>query len=203
MCPVRGKKSLVSADVPEAHRTSNGMWKNTLLIGLLLGILGAVPLHPVFAQFKSGTQLFEEQQQRELNQQFQTNFGETPEQRFQREQQETLQQVQPQVERIERAESQQQGSTGGNSVTIQNPIGASDFYQLVNNIARAVTGIALVLATLAIVIVGFKFVMASVSGDASKLTETKKLLMWVLIGTAIVVAAAQLAGGIIGFVKGL
>ncbi len=89
-------------------------------------------------------------------------------------------------------------------LTIPNPLTGSDtFEQLIQNIANSVTKIAIIFASFAIVIIGFKFVMAAASGNTSGLTEARKMFLWVLIGTAIVVGAAQLADAVINFAKGL
>ncbi len=180
------------------------MWKNVLLIGLLLGILGVVPVWvegDIFdnpPNFNQKLQLpgssFTDPIQEKFKTQPPPPLNETPEERFIRENKPSDLTPQQQLQ-----QGLRQTPSGGNTVTIQNPIAANDFNQLVGTIARAVTGIAMVLATLAIIIVGFQFVMASASGNEQKLTEAKKALLWVLIGTAIVVSAVQLAGGIIEF----
>lgn len=88
-------------------------------------------------------------------------------------------------------------------INIPNPIGSNSFQELIQNIANSVTKIAIIFASFAIVIIGFKFVMAAASGDSGGVKEGRKMFLWVLIGTAIVVGAAQLADAVINFAKGL
>lgn len=82
-----------------------------------------------------------------------------------------------------------------------NPIGSSTFADLVNNIAIAVRNIAIPFAVIAIIFVGFKFITASASGNQAELTSAKKLFVWVLIGTAIIVGASVLAQAVVNTIK--
>ncbi|MBI2640677.1 MAG: TrbC/VirB2 family protein [Candidatus Sungbacteria bacterium] len=86
---------------------------------------------------------------------------------------------------------------------IPNPIGAKSFLDLINALAKAIIQIGAVFAVVAIIIVGFKFLTASISGDTKGLTDAKKMLWWVLIGTAIVVGSSVLAQVIVNTVKTL
>ena len=88
-------------------------------------------------------------------------------------------------------------------LTIANPIAAKSFPQLIQQIAKAVRLIALPLATVAIIFVGFKFVISSARGDEKGLGEAKKMFFWVIIGTAIIVGASALAEWIVKFAKTL
>lgn len=87
--------------------------------------------------------------------------------------------------------------------TIPNPIGAQSFLDLINALAKAITQIGGLFAVVAIVIVGFKFLAASVSGDTKSLGEARKMLWWVLIGTAIVVGSSVLAQVVVNTIKTL
>ena len=88
-------------------------------------------------------------------------------------------------------------------VTIENPIKAKSFPQLIDNIALAVQKIAFPLAIVAIIFVGFKFVISSAKGDEKGLGEAKKMFFWVVIGTAVIVGASALAEAIVEFAKTL
>ena len=89
-------------------------------------------------------------------------------------------------------------------VAIPNPIAPTNsFLQLIENISKAVTKIAMVLAVPAIVFVGFKLVIAAAQGNDTGLKDGKKMLWWVLIGTAIVIGASVLAQVVVNFAKTL
>lgn len=88
-------------------------------------------------------------------------------------------------------------------VTIENPIAAKSFPELIQQIAKAVRLIAFPLAVVAIIFVGFKFVISSARGDEKGLGEAKKMFFWVVIGTAIIVGASVLAEAIVNFAKTL
>lgn len=86
---------------------------------------------------------------------------------------------------------------------IENPIDADDFGTLVVSIAETVRDIALPLAFAALVFVGFRFVTATAAGDKEGLTAAKKMLLWVVVGTAILVGATVLAEAIVETAKKL
>lgn len=88
-------------------------------------------------------------------------------------------------------------------VTIENPIKAKSFPELIQQIAKAVRLIAFPLAIVAIIFVGFKFVISSARGDEKGLGEAKKMFFWVVIGTAIIVGASALAEWVVEFAKTL
>lgn len=83
------------------------------------------------------------------------------------------------------------------------PIKARTIGELIVDITSFVARIAVTLAAIAIIVVGFKFVSASVSGKVEGISEARKILLWVLIGTAIVVAARIIAPAIIESLKNL
>lgn len=89
------------------------------------------------------------------------------------------------------------------ALEILNPIGAKSFGELILRLTGAIVKIAMVFAPVAILIVGFKLIAAAASGDAKKLQDTKTMLWWVIIGTAVVVGASVLAGAVVQFVKEL
>ncbi len=89
------------------------------------------------------------------------------------------------------------------AVTIDNPIKANNFPDLIKQIANAVLLIAVPLAIVAIIFVGFKFVIASAKGDEKGLGDAKKMFFWVVIGTALIVGASALARWVVDFAKTL
>lgn len=72
-------------------------------------------------------------------------------------------------------------------LTIENPIKANDLTALINDILNLVIQIGTPILVLAIIYVGFKFVLAR--GNPGKLDEAKEAFVWTLIGAAIVLGA--------------
>ena len=90
------------------------------------------------------------------------------------------------------------------ALEIQNPIApTSSFPQLIDRIAVALRTIVMPLAIAAIIFVGFKFVVGAAKGSDKDLTEAKKMLWWVLIGTAIIIGASILAQAVVNFASTL
>ena len=81
------------------------------------------------------------------------------------------------------------------SINIENPLSpnTSTLVDLITSITTQLTPFAITIAIFSIVLIGVKFVFAAVQGDASGIKEARKYLLWVIIGTAIVVAANGLA----------
>lgn len=80
---------------------------------------------------------------------------------------------------------------------VDNPIKAADFPTLIEELAHALLIVGLPLAAFAILLVGFKLAVSASSGDQKGVQEAKKALVWVLIGSAIVIGAAVLAQAVI------
>lgn len=80
-------------------------------------------------------------------------------------------------------------------VNIENPIGPRTMTipDLIASVSRQLIPVAVVIAVFAIIVIGFRFVIAAVQGDASGLKEARKNLLWVLIGIAVVVGAYSIA----------
>lgn len=89
------------------------------------------------------------------------------------------------------------------AITIENPIAARNFPDLIKSLASALLVVALPLATAAIIFAGFKMIVASMSGNSSAMAEAKKMLGWILAGTAIVVGSSVLAQVAVNFAKTL
>lgn len=94
-------------------------------------------------------------------------------------------------------------STGGNpSTALINPLGSIDsLEELVNEIMKAVVRIGSILLTLAIIWVGFKFVVAQ--GNEEKLQEARGAFVWVVIGGLILLGAQAISLVIQQTVEGL
>jgi predicted cobalt transporter CbtA len=74
---------------------------------------------------------------------------------------------------------------------------------LIESVISQLTPIAITIAIFAIVVIGFKFVVAAVQGNPTGVQEARKNLLWVLIGTAVVVGANALATAVQSFLSGL
>ena len=79
------------------------------------------------------------------------------------------------------------------SGTIDNPIAAKSFPCLIKTISLAAIRVAIPIAVITIIIVGLRFVFAGLSGNSSKVAEARKLLLNVVIGTAIIVGSFVIA----------
>lgn len=76
---------------------------------------------------------------------------------------------------------------------ILNPIAAKTFPCLIKTISLAAIQVAIPIAVITIIIVGLRFVFAGLSGNSSKVAEARKLLLNVVIGTAIIVGSFVIA----------
>lgn len=73
---------------------------------------------------------------------------------------------------------------------LKNPIAADNLAQLLKLIVKAVNYIMIPIIVLAIIYVGFKFVMAR--GEPGEITKAKEMFRWVIVGAAIILAAELL-----------
>lgn len=89
------------------------------------------------------------------------------------------------------------------AATFENPIKAQNLEELVETLSQAILKLAFVLAPIFILITGFRFVTAAATGNIAKISEAKKLFLWTLVGTAIIVGASVIATAIINFAKNL
>lgn len=95
------------------------------------------------------------------------------------------------------------GFVFGAAVEFPNPVRAQNFPELIETLAKAIRMVALPLAVVAIIFVGFKFVTAAASGNANELTKVRQQFWWILLGTAIIVGASVLAQAVVNFAKDL
>jgi hypothetical protein len=81
------------------------------------------------------------------------------------------------------------------AVTIENPINADTFEELINNIITFIFNIALALVPLMIVIAGVYFVTAA--GNPAQVEKAKGIILYTLIGFIVIL----LARGFVEFLK--
>ena len=81
------------------------------------------------------------------------------------------------------------------------PTGSQDFAGILGGIADFVTTFGTPIAAFFLVLTGFMFIAAR--GNTQKLEEARAMLLWVVVGTAIIVGAGPIASMVINFAKGL
>lgn len=86
---------------------------------------------------------------------------------------------------------------------IRNPLTSRDVQSLVKNVAAIIRSVAIPLAAVAIIIIGFKIITAVASGRTEEVTRAKTALIWVLVGSAIIVGATVIAEVIVNFAEKL
>jgi hypothetical protein len=79
------------------------------------------------------------------------------------------------------------------SESIPNPIAARSFPCLIKTISSAAIQVAVPIAVITIIFVGLRFVFAGLSGNTTKVADARKLLVNVVIGTAIIVGSFVIA----------
>lgn len=85
-----------------------------------------------------------------------------------------------------------------------NPLGQTKTVTgLIDAVSKAVIYVALPIAVVAIIIVGLRLLIAGAAGESGKVAESKTLLWWVVIGTAIVVGSAAIANAVVNFTQTL
>ena len=78
----------------------------------------------------------------------------------------------------------------GQTVTIRNPLGYDDFWQLIDKLIDFIFYLAIAIAPIMFIVAGFYFITAA--GDPEKVQTAKKMILWVLIGLLIVFLAKAL-----------
>lgn len=85
-----------------------------------------------------------------------------------------------------------------------NPLGETvDIVPLTKVILGYLLQITIPLAVLGIIVSGLYYIVASISGNASKTTQAKGTFMRILLGSVLVVGANALALAVINFLKNL
>lgn len=82
-------------------------------------------------------------------------------------------------------------------IRIENPLKITSFEALIDKIINFISWIAISLAPLMVLIAGFYFVTAG--GDPKKVTTARNIILYTVIGLAIIF----LAKGLIGILKGV
>ena len=82
-------------------------------------------------------------------------------------------------------------STGNDSISIVNPIGPDNIQDLLATILSAIVQIAIPFLVLAIMYVGFLFVVAR--GNPEKLAQARQALFYTLLGALIILGAQTLS----------
>jgi len=84
-----------------------------------------------------------------------------------------------------------------NGITIRNPLDATEFEVIIDNVVNFIFNIAVVLAPLMIIIAGFLFVTAG--GNAEQISRARAIIIWTAVGFLIIL----LSRGIMGLIKTL
>ena len=91
-------------------------------------------------------------------------------------------------------------ASGGFSGSLQNPLKADSFVELITNIADFLLKLAIPVAFFMMVIAGFRF--AAAQGNEEKLTTARRNLMYTIIGIAVVFASKILVSYISSLLEG-
>lgn len=81
------------------------------------------------------------------------------------------------------------------AITIENPLKAESFEELIENLIDFIFWVAVVIVPLMIIIAGFYFLTAA--GNPERVNTAKRIIFWSIVGFAIVL----LAKGIISMIK--
>lgn len=76
------------------------------------------------------------------------------------------------------------------AVTIDNPLAADSFTELMDAIINIIFYLAIAVAPIMIIVAGFYFITAA--GEPEKINTAKKMILWTLIGLLIVFLAKAL-----------
>jgi ABC-type cobalt transport system substrate-binding protein len=82
------------------------------------------------------------------------------------------------------------GTNSSHIFSIKNPLKADSIYDLVQTFVEIFSLIAIIGAVLALIWVGFQFILAR--GNVSKMSELKDKLIWIVVGVAIIIGARLL-----------
>lgn len=86
---------------------------------------------------------------------------------------------------------------------IFNPLGVCSFTEFIRRLISIVIIITAPLATMLIIFLGVKFIYDSVAGNVNQIEEDRKLLLWTVIGAAVVIGASVLAQAIVDLISNL
>ncbi len=73
--------------------------------------------------------------------------------------------------------------------TLTNPLKVNSIGGLVQSLIEIVSYLAILFAVVMFIVVGFRYVLFAAQGNASKISELHKQLMWLIVGVAVIIAA--------------
>lgn len=77
----------------------------------------------------------------------------------------------------------------GRVFTLTNPLKANSIGAVVLDLVQIFSYVVILIAVLAIIWVGFQYIMASAQGKVEKIKELHEYLLWIVVGIAVVIAA--------------
>ncbi len=98
------------------------------------------------------------------------------------------------------------GTIGGNTnsqqtFTLQNPLKVDSVGGLVKSAVEIFSYVVILIAVLMFIYVGFMYIMYAAQGNAAKIAEQHKRLMWLAIGVAVVIGARVMVEVIINTIE--
>jgi hypothetical protein len=93
------------------------------------------------------------------------------------------------------------GEGSGPSGKINNPLESDNLVEFINSIIDAAMKLGAILAVLAVIYAGFKFVTAQ--GDPKAISTAKAILLYTVIGVIILLGARVIAEVIINTIEGI
>jgi len=88
-----------------------------------------------------------------------------------------------------------------NAEAIDNPLDADTLAELVEGIANIVAIIGAIIAVIFIILSGAMFVFAR--GNEEKITKAKSMLIWTVVGTAVLMGAWAIANAVIELIASI
>jgi hypothetical protein len=90
---------------------------------------------------------------------------------------------------------------GTPTISITNPLGNTTITQFVKDLLDIVITIGVPIAVVMIIIAGLRFVTAG--GNDTKISDARKMLLWTVIGTAVLLGAWLIATAIEGTINAI
>lgn len=76
------------------------------------------------------------------------------------------------------------------AVTIENPLAADNFQELVDDLINIIFYLAIAVAPIMFIVAGFYFITAA--GEPEKIQTAKKMILWTLVGLLVIMSAKGL-----------
>lgn len=89
------------------------------------------------------------------------------------------------------------------AITIENPLQAKDFPDLLERILKAVIPLAITVGVITIIWEGFLMILAAARGDSGGVGKARTMLLHIVVGIVLVAAATAIAGALQSFIAGL